>query len=80
MTAPKPILGNDPNGVRCALAKLRDGTLVLGCVRMGWPEPLRYANRTQAQEAARIYGGTVLHRGRPFYVAIDLDVVWAKYK
>ena len=54
------------------IAKLTDGTLVLGAVRLGRPEARTYANRTQAETAARIYGGTVIKRGRPWYVKVEL--------
>lgn len=57
--------------------RLRDGTLVLAKLYHGKPSALTFANRTQAERAAaRVSGhsgagtGLVIHRGRPFYVAV----------
>lgn len=52
-------------------AKLNDGTVVLAKMRKGEPFPLTYTNRAQADEAASKVGGKVIHRGRPFYVAVE---------
>lgn len=43
---------------------------VLGKPAGGVTRPITYANRTQAQRAALLYGGEVLHFGVPFYVRI----------
>ncbi len=54
--------------------KLKSGELVTS--KDGdWPT--QYANRTQATKAAaKIAGATVIQRGRPFYVCLDLIRSW----
>ncbi len=50
---------------------LRDGTVVLAKLYKGEPSALTYANRTQAENAARKEpDGEVIQRGRPFYVRV----------
>lgn len=54
--------------------RLRDGTLVLGklhtCEGNTEPTAKQYTNRTQCWRAAQKEGGTVIQRGRPFYVQL----------
>ena len=49
---------------------LNSGLRVLAKMYDGRPVAVTYANRTQAYAAALKHGGTVFHRGRPFYVAM----------
>jgi aromatic ring-opening dioxygenase catalytic subunit (LigB family) len=49
---------------------LRSGLVVLAKLYHGEPSPMTFANRTQADKAARKVGGTVHHIGRPFFVAV----------
>ena len=50
---------------------LRDGTTVLGKNERGQFSAKTFANRTQAQNAAKHEGGEVVQRGRPFYVRLS---------
>jgi len=49
-------------------AKLKSGDIVLAKLYEGQPSAITYANRTQAEKAADKVGGTVIQRGRPFFV------------
>ena len=53
------------------ITKLRDGTIVLAKIYKGDVCAMTYANRTQAEMAAKRVNGEVIKRlGRPFYVQL----------
>lgn len=51
--------------------KLNNGVEVLAKLYNGEPSAMTFANRTQALNAARKYGGWVWQSGRPFFVRFD---------
>ena len=59
--------------------RLRDGTLVLAKLYKGELDALTYANRTQADQAAKREGGEVIQRGRVFFVSLPETFIWTDH-